>query len=246
MSTVLVIAGSDSSGGAGIARDIRTVTQLGGRAACAITAVTAQTHAAVAAVHILPPQLVSAQIEAAFGSATIGAVKIGMLANAATVRAVAAALGAHPQVPVVLDPVLAATSGAQLLDAAGIAALLDELLPRVTLLTPNIPEAARLLGAQPARDEQQMRQQSSALVAAGAAAVLLKGGHAPLAEALDLLTCADGASARFSGPRAAGRRRGSGCALSSAVAAALARGRDLRSACAEAKRHLDALFAQEA
>jgi hydroxymethylpyrimidine/phosphomethylpyrimidine kinase len=242
MTAVLVIAGCDSSGGAGLARDIRTLSQLDVDALCAVTAVTAQTHQALLAASVLPAELVRAQIESAFASATIGAVKIGMLATAATVHAVAAVLRRHRQVPVVLDPVLAASSGGELLDPSGRAALVAELLPLATLLTPNLPEAAVLLGNAAARDEQEMQQQAHALLALGPRAVLLKGGHAPLEQAVDILILQDGRSERFAARRAGTSRRGSGCALASAVAAHLARGVALPAACAGAKAYINRLF----
>ena len=132
VNTVLVIAGTDSSGGAGLARDLRTLTELDTRAVCAVTAVTAQSDAGVLGIHVVPPAMVRDQIEAAFATCRIDAVKIGMLATAATVQAVSQGLRAHPAVPVVLDPVLAASSGAALLDGPGREALLETLLPQVT------------------------------------------------------------------------------------------------------------------
>jgi len=242
MTAVLVIGGCDSSGGAGLVADIRTLSRLGVGALCAVTAVTAQTHQALLAASVLPPELVRSQIESAFASAAIGAVKIGMLATAATVHAVAAALGRHREVPVVLDPVLATSSGGELLDAPGRAALVSALLPLATLLTPNLPEAATLLGLPEARDEQQMQHHAQALLALGPRAVLVKGGHARLAHAVDILALQDGPSQRFAAPWAAASRRGTGCALASAIAAHLAGGAALPAACAAAKRCVTELF----
>jgi hydroxymethylpyrimidine/phosphomethylpyrimidine kinase len=144
------------------------------------------------------------------------------------VHAVAAALGRHREVPVVLDPVLATSSGGELLDAPGRAALVSVLLPLATLLTPNLPEAATLLGLPEARDEQQMQHHAQALLALGPRAVLVKGGHASLAHAVDILALQDG--------------RGTGCALASAIAAHLAGGAALPAACAAAKRCVTELF----
>ena len=242
MTAVLVIGGCDSSGGAGLVADIRTLSRLGVGALCAVTAVTAQTHQALLAASVLPPELVRSQIESAFASAAIGAVKIGMLATAATVHAVAAALGRHREVPVVLDPVLATSSGGELLDAPGRAALVSALLPLATLLTPNLPEAATLLGLPEARDEQQMQHHAQALLALGPRAVLVKGGHARLAHAVDILALQDGRSQRFAAPWAAASRRGTGCVLASAIAAHLAGGAALPAACAAAKRCVTELF----
>jgi hydroxymethylpyrimidine/phosphomethylpyrimidine kinase len=231
---VLVIAGSDSSGGAGLTRDVETLSHFRVGALCALTAVTAQSDAAVTAVETLPPAIVRGQIEAAFATGRVAAVKIGMLGTRAVVLAVAAALAENPGVPVVLDPVLAATSGARLLDASGQAALRDVLLPRATLITPNIPEVAALLGVESAEGEAQLLQQGRALLALGARAVLLKGGHASGELATDqLLTSA--AVHRLSAPRAARGQRGTGCALGSAIAAGLAVGMDLLAACVRAK-----------
>jgi hydroxymethylpyrimidine/phosphomethylpyrimidine kinase len=244
VSGVLVIAGSDSSGGAGLTRDVDTLAHLGASALCALTAVTAQSDCRVDAVHLVPPGLIRAQIEAAFATERVGAVKIGMLGTRAGVLAVAEALAAHPAVPVVLDPVLASTSGAPLLDAHGQAALLAVLLPRAALITPNIPEAAALLGVASASGEEQLLQQGRALLALGARAVLLKGGHGSGELATDLLLTAAAAVQRLSAPRSARAHRGSGCALASAIAAGLAAGMDLLEACARAKRYVGELFQQ--
>jgi hydroxymethylpyrimidine/phosphomethylpyrimidine kinase len=244
VSAVLVIAGSDSSGGAGITRDVRTLALLGTGALCAVTAVTAQSDARVSAVHLVPPELVGAQITAALATGRVAAIKIGMLGTRATVLAVAASLPPRNRVPLVLDPVLAASSGGELLDAAGREALLEMLLPRATVLTPNIPEAAMLLGAQPASGDAQLLQQGEALLALGAEHVLLKGGHGSGAEATDVLLTAGGPLQRFCAPRVAGTRRGTGCALAAALAAGLAGGLDIGAACARAKRHVTELFAE--
>jgi hydroxymethylpyrimidine/phosphomethylpyrimidine kinase len=238
VSAVLVIAGSDSSGGAGLVRDLLTLAHFGTAATCALTAVTAQTHGRLVTVHALPAELVRAQIETAFASAAIGAVKIGMLANADIVRAVSASLAPRAGVPVVLDPVLAASSGGALLDAPGRAALCASLLPQVTLLTPNIPEAATLLRSAAARDEDEMLRQARALVTLGPQAVLIKGGHATGSEAVDLLLGQGGAVQRMAGPRLANSRRGTGCALAAGIAAGLAAGRELGDACRHARQHV--------
>jgi hydroxymethylpyrimidine/phosphomethylpyrimidine kinase len=235
VSAVLVIAGSDSSGGAGLTRDVRTLAQLHTEALCAVTAVTAQSDMQVSAVHLVPPQVVRVQIEAGLSSGRVRAVKIGMLGGADTVAAVAAGLAAHAVLPVVLDPVLAATSGGTLLDAGGRQALCELLLPKVLLLTPNIPEAAALLGVAPATGIEQLQQQGQALLARGLHAVLMKGGHAAGPEATDVLLVRGAPPQRFSAPRRALDRRGTGCVLSTAIAAALAAGLELTAACARAK-----------
>jgi len=235
VSSVLVIAGVDSSGGAGISRDVDTLARLGVRAQCAVTAVTAQTDTEVREQLLLPAALVRAQIETALATHRPGAVKIGMLGNAAIVTAVAAALPPLAQLPLVLDPVLCASSGAALLDAAGQRALLELLLPRATLITPNIPEAAALLDEPRASGEAQLLLQARALLARGAAAVLLKGGHDGGAQSSDLLLMQNAAPRWLRAPRQRGARRGTGCVLASAIGAFLASGVELPAACIRAK-----------
>lgn len=241
MTTVLVIAGTDSSGGAGLARDLRTLAELETRALCAVTAVTAQSDAGVLGIHVVPPAMVRAQIHSAFATCPIDAVKIGMLATAETVRAVAEALAPHAQLPVVLDPVLASSSGTALLDGPGREALRAILLPRVTLLTPNIPEAAVLLGCAAATSEADMLSQAHALLALGARAVLIKGGHGAGAEAVDLLVSAQGTD-RLAVARMDASCRGTGCALASAIAASVGTGAALDTACLLAKDYVTALL----
>lgn len=246
MTAVLVIAGTDSSGGAGLARDVATLTCLGVEAQCAVTAVTAQTEREVTAVELLPPHLVQAQIDAALATGRVAAIKIGMLGTSAIVEAVAESIPPRARLPLVLDPVLAATSGGALLDAAGRAALVARLLPRTTLLTPNIPEAAALLEATPATSAAEVIEQGRALCARGAAAVLMKGGHASGARATDWLVTAEGRVHELGAPRLTGARRGTGCALASAIAAGLAAGVTLELACRRAKEHVTGLLQQSA
>jgi hydroxymethylpyrimidine/phosphomethylpyrimidine kinase len=244
VTAVLVIAGTDSSGGAGLARDVATLARFDLQALVAVTAVTAQTDDEVRAVELLPAPLVRAQIAAALATGRIAAIKTGMLGDRAIVEAVAGAIPPRELVPLVLDPVLAATSGATLLDAAGQHALAALLLPRATLLTPNIPEAARLLGVAPAASEADLLGQARALCALGAAAVLIKGGHAAGAHATDWLVTGAGGVLRFSAPRISTTRRGTGCALASAIAAGLAARVPLELACERAKEHVTALLQQ--
>lgn len=242
---VLVIAGSDSSGGAGLTRDVRTLEAMGADALCAVTAVTAQTDVRVLGAHRVPADHVRAQIEAAFASRPIGAVKIGMLAAGETVEAVADALRSAPTVPVVLDPVLRASSGAALLED-GREALRTHLFPLTTLLTPNLPEVAELGGSVldlPA-DPVHMLGWARRLLADGARAVLIKGGHAASAEAADVLVRPGAAPLWLTSPRLASGRRGTGCALASAIAAALAAGADLPEACRRGRAHVLALLAE--
>jgi hydroxymethylpyrimidine/phosphomethylpyrimidine kinase len=244
VTAVLLIGGVDSSGGAGLTRDVCTLTRLGADALCAVTAVTAQSDAQVSAVHLVPPEMVRAQIDSAFATRCVAAIKIGMLGTEATVVAVAASLAARAAVPLVLDPVLAASSGGELLDADGRAALREVLLPRATLLTPNIPETAALLGLQSARTEEELLRQGQALRELGARAVLLKGGHASGALATDLLLAEGEPLRRFEAPRSARQRRGTGCVLSAAIAAGLGAGLDVAQACARAKHHVTEFIQQ--
>lgn len=242
MKHVLVIAGSDSSGGAGLTRDVETLTHFGVGALCALTAVTAQSDTAVTAIEVLPPATVRAQIDAAFATGRVDAVKIGMLATRAVVLAVAAALAVHAAVPVVLDPVVTSTSGTALLDAAGQAALREGLLSRATLITPNLPEAAALLGVAHGVSAAQPLAQAEGLLALGARAVLLKGGHAAGPTATDLLLIRGAPAQHLSAPRIPADLRGTGCALASGIAAGLANKQDLSQACARAKQHVTELL----
>jgi hydroxymethylpyrimidine/phosphomethylpyrimidine kinase len=242
---VLVIAGSDSSGGAGIVRDLGVLADQGCEALCAITAVTAQTHGHVISVHHVPPEVVRTQIRAALESAAIAAVKIGMLGTSATVSAVADSLPRDGTLPVVLDPVLLSSSGGVLLDEEGRAEMRARLFPITTVLTPNIPEAAALCGTPPAASREALLAQARSLLGMGVRAVLLKGGHADGAEAVDLLLGAQGAPQWLSAPRLAARCRGTGCALASAIAAALANGSAVEEACASAKRYVLAMLSDE-
>lgn len=237
MTHVLLIGGSDSSGGAGIARDLRTLSDLDPRlvGVPAITAVTAQTHVSVERVHIVPADVVADQIATALASNDIRAIKIGMLGTHAIVEAVAKGLPSRDDVPIVLDPVLAASSGRALLDEDGRLALVDQLIPRATLITPNIPEAAILLGEKAADFSIEWGQR---LLALGPLAVLIKGGHANGNEAVDHLICAKNGVVSLSAPRLPGTLRGSGCALASAIAAGLVNGQSLVEACRESKRYL--------
>ena len=244
MTAVLVIAGTDSSGGAGLARDVATLTHFGVGALLAVTAATAQTDSEVRAVELLPAPLVRAQISAALATRRVAAIKTGMLGNAAIVEAVAAVIPPRELVPLVLDPVLAATAGATLLDETGRAALAALLLPRATLLTPNIPEAALLLGATQASSAEEIVAQGRALCARGAAAVLMKGGHAAGALAIDWLIMREGSVHRLAAPRLAAACRGTGCALASAIAAGLAARMPLEQACERAKEHVTELLRQ--
>ena len=246
---VLVIAGSDSSGGAGIVRDLQTLAAFGIEALCALTAVTAQSDARVVSVHHVPPQSVRAQIHCALEARTVAAIKIGMLGTRATVNAVADCLARHAAPPIVLDPVLLSSSGGVLLDEEGRAAMRARLFPLTTVLTPNIPEAMSLCGVAHAGgapfDPEALIAQARALRALGARAVLLKGGHARGPESRDLLLDEPGEPQWLSAPRLAARCRGTGCALSSAIAASLAGGASVEAACRGAKRYVHSLITQD-
>ena len=232
---VLVIAGTDSSGGAGLGRDVQTLGDLEVDALCAVTAVTAQSNRLVARVHHVPVALVRAQIETAFDTRRPSAIKIGMLGTGAIVEAVAEALPADETIPTVLDPVLAASSGGALLDESGRESLKRVLLHRATVVTPNALEAAVLLQEEAAQDEGALCSQAQRLLALGARAVLLKGGHAAGDEAVDWLAMPGCAPERIASGRIHARLRGTGCALASAIAAHLAAGASLPEACRGAK-----------
>ncbi|HEY1752310.1 MAG TPA: bifunctional hydroxymethylpyrimidine kinase/phosphomethylpyrimidine kinase [Caulobacteraceae bacterium] len=229
---VLAIAGSDSGGGAGVQADIKTVTALGGYAASAITAVTVQDTLGVHAVHPIPPPIIAAQIRAVLDDIGADAVKTGMLGDAAAVEAVAAALDAWPDIPLVVDPVMVAKGGAALL-AAGALAPLRRLIARAALVTPNAPEAAALTGLAVASTDD-LRRAGEALLTSGAKAVLMKGGHIAGESVIDLLMTADGETL-FESPRIATRHtHGTGCTLASACAVGLAQGLRLPDAVARA------------
>lgn len=234
----LTIAGSDSSGGAGIQADLKTFSALGVYGASAITALTAQNTTGVAGVHVVPPGFIRAQIDAVFTDLDVRAVKIGMVGNEAAIGAVTEGLRQWPGVPVVVDPVMVAASGGALLEAGAENALRTQLLPMADLLTPNLPEAARLLGADEAVDETMMIRQGELLLALGAKAVLIKGGHAKGPEAVDFFL--DGGTViRLATDRIPTRNsHGTGCTLSSAVAAHLATGVPLLDAVRQAKLYL--------
>ncbi|TAK12718.1 MAG: bifunctional hydroxymethylpyrimidine kinase/phosphomethylpyrimidine kinase [Acidobacteria bacterium] len=236
MRTVLTIAGSDSGGGAGIQADLRTFQALGVFGTSAITAITAQNTLGVRAVHAVDASMVAAQIDAVAEDFTIAATKIGMLANAAIVRAVAAALDRHTLEPVVLDPVMIAKGGDALLAGDAVAALRSELLPRAAVLTPNIPEAEVLTGLT-ITSVAAMREAAAHLLRAGARAVVIKGGHLE-GPAIDLFVDAR-SSEELRAPRLeTAHTHGTGCTFASAIAARLALGDDLLAAVRAAKAYV--------
>jgi len=239
----VTIAGSDSSGGAGIQADLKTFSALGVYGASVIAALTAQNTRGVTAIHDVPPDFITAQIDAVFSDLKVDAVKIGMLSQPAAISAVAAGLDRHRARNVVLDPVMVAGSGDRLLAADAVDTLRRELFPRAALITPNLPEAAALLAAAPARSEAEMEEQGRRLLEHGARAVLVKGGHAEGPESIDLLV-EPHAVTRLIAERIATRHtHGTGCTLSSAIAAGLAKGRDLATAVREAKAYITAAIA---
>ncbi|MGE0630305.1 MAG: bifunctional hydroxymethylpyrimidine kinase/phosphomethylpyrimidine kinase [Hyphomicrobiaceae bacterium] len=243
----LTIAGSDSSGGAGIQADLKTFTALGIYGASVLTALTAQNTTGVSAVHTPPADFVRAQIKAVFDDLKVGAAKTGMLANAAIIEAVADELEKHPGVPLVVDPVMVATSGDRLLDTAAVDVLIKRLLPRATLLTPNLPEAAALLGLPEATDIETAEAQAQALVASGCRAVLVKGGHFEDSAAVDVLAIAGEPPVHISAPRiATSNTHGTGCTLSAAIAALLADGLSLKDAVRGGKTYLSQAIANGA
>jgi hydroxymethylpyrimidine/phosphomethylpyrimidine kinase len=239
----LTIAGSDSSGGAGIQADLKTFAALGVYGASAITALTAQNTQGVTGIHDVPPDFIVAQIDAVFADLDVGAVKIGMLSQAAAIETIAYALDRHKAKKIVLDPVMVAASGARLLADDAIATLQKELIPRALLITPNLPEAAALTGAAVAANETEMAAQARALLQAGARNVLIKGGHGEGADSVDLLIGPD-LNERLATPRHPTRNtHGTGCTLSSAIAAGLAKGLDLVAAVRAAKAYVTAAIA---
>ncbi|MEF2074488.1 bifunctional hydroxymethylpyrimidine kinase/phosphomethylpyrimidine kinase [Consotaella aegiceratis] len=235
----LTIAGSDSGGCAGIQADLKTFSALGVYGASVITAITAQNTLGVADVEVLSPRIVAAQIDTVLSDLDVGAIKIGMAASAPVIEAVAGRLERFGR-QVVLDPVMVATSGDRLLPDDAVEALRDLLLPRALLATPNLPEAAILSGRPIAGDEVEMARQADIILAAGARAVLIKGGHLGGADSVDLLFDGHGVR-RFAARRVATTHdHGTGCTLSAAIAAGLARGLSLEDAVEAAKMYLTA------
>lgn len=244
----VTIAGSDSGGGAGIQADLKTFSALGVYGASVVTALTAQNTRGVSAIHDVPADFVSAQMDAVFSDLAVDAVKIGMLSQVSVIEAVAEGLGRWPVPRVVLDPVMVAESGDPLIADEAVDVLRTRLFARVAVVTPNLREAARLLGTAPATTRDEMQEQALALLAQGCQAVLVKGGHFADAEAADVLamrsTEGDPAPRWFTAPRhATDNTHGTGCSLSSAIAAHLAQGLDLPEAVEAAKAWLTGAIA---
>ncbi|MBB4347725.1 bifunctional hydroxymethylpyrimidine kinase/phosphomethylpyrimidine kinase [Aliirhizobium cellulosilyticum] len=236
---VLSIAGSDPSGGAGIQADLKAFSARGTYGMAALTALTAQNTQGVTAIHALPPEFVRAQIEAIFADIRVDSVKIGMIANAQIARTVAELLETHAMgIPIVLDPVMVAKGGAPLLASDAGQAVIDRLLPLASVITPNLPEAAVLLGENEAKTRAEMASQATGLLQQGPGAVLIKGGHLASDDSPDVLVDVGGVT-WFEGPRTTTRNtHGTGCTLSSAIAAELAKGRSMVEAVKLAKAYL--------
>jgi hydroxymethylpyrimidine/phosphomethylpyrimidine kinase len=230
----LTVAGTDSSGGAGVQADLQTFAALGVWGVCAVTAVTAQNSRGVVAVHTVPAATVIAQIDAVATETPPGAVKTGMLATAEIIGSVASALTDLKLLPLVVDPVLAASQGGRLLDPDGLHALTNLLLPLCTVVTPNLPEAEALLG-RPVRESHHMPAAAAAISELGPRAVLIKGGHLHGERSPDLLWF-DGSATWLDGPRIeTTNTHGTGCTLSAAITAYLAAGLSIPEACSQAK-----------
>ncbi len=240
---VLVVAGSDSGGGAGIQADIKTITALDGYAMTAITAITVQNTCGVQFVQAVPPATVAAQMACVLDDIGADVIKTGMLGDSATVAAICAVLEAKARgITLVVDPVMVAKGGAALLGAPALQLLRQRLLPLAALITPNLPEAEALSGVA-ITDEASMRRAAAALRGLGVPAVLLKGGHLDGAEVLDLLVT-EAAMVAFRAPRIATRHtHGTGCTLASAIATGLAQGMPLQAAVGRAHAYVQAAIA---
>lgn len=236
MKTILTIAGSDTSAGAGIQQDLKTITALGHYAVTVPTALTAQNTVGVQRVMAVPDNMLRAQLDSVLSDISVAAVKIGMIPNAQSARIITAAVS-QLRVPVVCDPVMLSTSGTQLMADECIDYIMQTLFPLCTLITPNLPEALRLSGLPAGSDAEAMGRR---LVSMCGTAFLLKGGHAEGRLMRDILYCPDGERHEYCSPRIdSPNLHGTGCTLSSAVAALLAEGRSLPEAVAGAKALID-------
>ena len=232
---VLIVAGSDSGGGAGIQADIKTVTALGGFAMTAVTALTAQNTLGVHGIHAVDDQFIAQQMDVVLDDLGADAVKTGMLHASTVIETVVAALANRGSLPLVVDPVMVAKGGASLLEDEAVASLRDALLPVATVITPNLPEAGVLLGRAVATADD-MAGAARDLLALGPGAVLLKGGHLPGDEVVDLLATRDGATETWRSPRIdTPHTHGTGCTLASALATGIAQGLSLKNAVARAR-----------
>ncbi len=243
MPVALTIAGSDSSGGAGIQADLKTFAALGVYGASVITALTAQNTKGVTGIHDVPADFVAAQLDAVFGDLVVMAVKIGMVSRRDIIEAIVKGLDRWKPKYAVVDPVMVATSGDRLLSPDAVDAMRKMLFPRASIITPNLPEAAALLDAKVAISESEIEAQGRRLLAFGCPAVLIKGGHGEGAESVDFLVTQKSA-VRLAAPRVATKNtHGTGCTLSSAVAAGLAKGESLEAAVRAAKSYVSAAIA---
>ncbi|RWJ39764.1 MAG: hydroxymethylpyrimidine/phosphomethylpyrimidine kinase [Mesorhizobium sp.] len=241
-SCVLVVAGTDSSGGAGVTRDVETIAALGLSSCVAVTAVTAQTHRSVDWIEHTPPRFIAAQMRAAIAANNVKAIKIGMLGTDGAIQEAAKVLRDHSDIPVVLDPVLAASSGRALIVEDAVAALRRDLMPLCRLVTPNMPELAVLTGSASPSDEASACRRGEELVRTVGTAVLVKGGHASGSESVDLLLQPHLPALRYASPRLPREMRGTGCMLSSAIAVSLALGASLEQSVRRARQYVfDAL-----
>lgn len=239
----LTIAGSDSSGGAGIQADLKTFAACGVYGASVISALTAQNTQGVTAIHQVPADFITAQMDAVFSDLDVRAVKVGMVSQRAAIEAIVAGLDRWTKGNVVVDPVMVATSGDRLLAPDAVDAVRTMLIPRAMLITPNLPEAAALLDAPLANRADDIIEQGRRLLALGCGAALLKGGHGEGAESTDYLIGHDGV-VTLAAPRIATRNtHGTGCSLSSAIAAGLAKGETLEASVREAKAYITAAIA---
>ncbi|RNL83455.1 bifunctional hydroxymethylpyrimidine kinase/phosphomethylpyrimidine kinase [Halostreptopolyspora alba] len=238
-SNILSIAGSDPSGGAGIQADLKTFSALGGYGMSVVAALTAQATTGVTGVFGVPAEFVRAQLDTLLSDARVDAVKIGMLGDTAVITAVAEAIDEYALRNVILDPVMVAKSGHRLLDADSISAVRDQLVPRASLITPNLPESAELLGEEEVRDLPAMRAQAGRLLDMGANRVLLKGGHLAGQSSTDLLAEPGSSPEAFSAERLPTKNtHGTGCTLSSAIAALRPQRRNYHEAVHDAKEYL--------
>lgn len=226
---VLIIAGSDSGGGAGIQADIKTVTALGGYAATAVTAITVQNTKGVSGIHPIPLDIVEGQARAVLEDIGADVIKTGMLASAGLIDCVASLLADHSDIPLVLDPVMVATSGDRLIEEKAVEAVREKLLPRATLVTPNAPEAEKLTGLSVKTPDDQ-RKAGQALLAAGAGAALVKGGHLAGTVINDVLVTPDITMVFESARQDTPHTHGTGCTLASGIATGLAKGQPLADA----------------
>jgi len=240
----VTIAGSDSGGGAGIQADLKAFSANGVYGASVLTALTAQNTLGVNAIHDVPAEFVRAQMDAVYSDLAVKATKIGMLSRVETIEAVAAGLEANETGPVVLDPVMVAASGDPLLAESAVDGLMSLLMPLADVITPNLHEAARMLKSEVADSETQMQGQAERLLELGAKAVLLKGGHGEGSESADLFLDSSGNAVWLRSQRlATANTHGTGCTLSSAIAAGLSKGEDMERAVRDAKSYIQAAIA---